>query len=285
MIIVNISGGLGNQMFQYALGKSLSIVNEVPLKLDISFFENQSLREFELDKFSTVFEIATSEEIRKLKGSDSFFTRAMLKLGFEHIIRPNSFYREKEPTIFDESLFLKSIDSIYLLGYWQNEDYFKSIRDNILSDFTYRSTDLTARYAQIESYTESVSLHVRRGDYVTVANATHGLCDISYYLRAIKHFELKYQKCHFFVFSDDILWCKEAFKAHDNITFVDDTRSSHDDLYLMSKCKHQIIANSSFSWWGAWLNQNKGKHIVAPKKWINNNPNDYNWVPTNWTKM
>jgi len=270
MIITRISGGLGNQMFQYAAAKALAKKNSDIFKLDISFYPKQTLRKYELNYFNIEENIATEQECASLRGKENFWFKVKRKLELG-IKRPPAYYPEKQKATFDKNL-LDTKGDIYLDGFWQNEEYFKDIRDEILKDFTLKnqiSNEAKKHLSSIKS-SQSVSLHVRRGDYVqnTHTNSVHGTCGLGYYQKAIKHIEQTVQNPIFYIFSDDIPWCKENFDFLKNKVFVDNTKSAFDDLELMKNCKHNIIANSTFSWWGAWLNINEQKIVIAPKIWF-----------------
>ena len=286
MIIVRITGGLGNQMFQYAVAKSLAIKNNDFFKLDISFYPKQTLRKYELNLFNIEENIASKDEIIKLADNESIWFKVKRKLGFNPK-RPNSYYAEKEIAVFDENLFEKKGD-IYLDGYWQNENYFKDIKDEILKDFTLKqdiSKEAKEYLNQIKN-SKSISLHVRRGDYIQnpYTNKVHGFCDLDYYKKAIKYILEKVDNPIFFIFSDDINWCKENFEFLENKIFVDKTKSAIEDLELMKNCTHNIIANSTFSWWGAWLNEHNDKVVISPKKWFNIN-SQLHLACNNWIKI
>ncbi|MDQ7083781.1 MAG: alpha-1,2-fucosyltransferase [Sulfurovum sp.] len=275
MIITRISGGLGNQMFQYAIAKTMAKNNSDIFKVDLSFYLKQTLRKYELNLFNINENIATEYEVRRYRGKEDFIFKIKTKLKL-HISRPSFYILEKKLTLFDREIYAKN-DHIYLDGFWQNEKYFMDMRDEIIQDFTLKNTiskDAKVYLAVIEQI-NSVSLHVRRGDYVedSHTNHTHGTCNLDYYKNAINYISSKIEKPKFYIFSDDIAWCKENFDFLENKTFVDNTKNALDDLELMKQCKHNIIANSTFSWWGAWLNLNTNKIVITPKIWFTSNPN------------
>jgi len=286
MIITRISGGLGNQMFQYAIAKSMAKRNKDTFKLDISFYPKQTLRKYELNYFNIDENIATKKECTQLRGREGFIYKIKRKIGMV-VARPKSYIFETNITKFDEEIWKKKGD-IYLDGFWQNEKYFKNIREEILNDFTLKDSISTEanRYLKHIKNTNSISLHVRRGDYVkdNHTNNVHGVCDIVYYKKAIQYMQSKIQNPFFYIFSDDIAWCKENFNFLKNKTFIDDTKTAFDDLELMKNCRHSIIANSTFSWWGAWLNENEDKVVVGPKIWFANN-NNINITCKGWIKI
>jgi hypothetical protein len=267
MIIVRILGGLGNQMFQYAYAKALSL-DGYEVKLDLSKINKYKLHGgYQLDKYKIDLEIADAVSI--LLG----------KIGLKKS-------KKEKNLLFDDNL--KSLEgNEYVKGYFQTEKYFKEIRNTLLSEFVINQkvsleTDKIAE--QIKSLKNSCSLHIRRGDYISdkKSNSVHGTCDLDYYKRAIEIMNSKHSKIPFFVFSDDISWTKENLKI-ENAFYVDNKTIPHEDMYLMSLCKNNITANSSFSWWGAWLNQNDNKTIIAPKKWFVNKENEVACV--NWIKI
>ncbi len=283
MIITKIIGGLGNQMFQYAAGRRLAHKLDVELKLDISAFDNYKLRAYGLSVFNIKEKFATAEEIEKLSGRKVGAIETVWSVIFN---RPKTYFRNLQPW-FDPRI-LKLHDNIFLEGYWQSEKYFSDISEIIRQDFTIRApqTGKNKELAQLIEQSNSVSLHIRRDDYLQKANKRFVNCDLHYYINSLNYLTKELQKPHFFVFSDDIPWAKDNLKGYP-LTFVDINNEStnHEDLRLMSQCKHHIIANSSFSWWGAWLNPKKDKMVLAPKKWFKNPLYNRDIIPTNWLKI
>lgn len=271
MIIIGISGGLGNQMFQFALYKKFKQL-EKDVKIDLSFYNTkQELRKFELENiFEIDYALASRHECKKL-GVNSYNISDKI---YEKIFKTKDFfYLEDIDKGFQPEIF--SLEDAYLSGYWQNEKYFIDIRKEIIN--TYHFPPIENHYVKtlqnnIEN-SESVAVHIRRGDYLDEQNyKVYGnICTIDYYKKAIKYMEERCDSPEFFIFSNDQQWVKERF-SQDNITVVEDVKDKMDyeDMYLMSRCKHNIIANSSFSWWSAWLNQNNAKIVISPAKWFNN---------------
>lgn len=268
MIIVKIVGGLGNQMFCYAYAKALEQKGH-EVKIDISAFETYKLHGgYQLDKYNIDL-ISTSNEENSKFYTNSLVYRVLRKLNIG-----NSRIIKEKSLLFDDRL-LDIEDGCYADGYFQCEKYFKDIREILLKQFNPK--DEISRYTQeiasvISNTQNSVSLHIRRGDYVSNnhTNSVHGTCDLKYYDKAISHIKDTLQKSiTIFVFSDDIEWTKANLK-YENSIFIESckNRIPHEDIYLMSLCHHNIIANSSFSWWGAWLNQNESKIVIAPKRWF-----------------
>jgi hypothetical protein len=292
MVISQIIGGLGNQMFQYAAGRALSLRNQSPLALDISGFDNYGLHQgFELQRvFCHPFEIATKADVRRLLGWQSpAIIRRIVSRGLfaafcreRYVVEPHFHYW---PGISD----LKT--DCYLSGYWQSEKYFADAARQIRADFTFRPPlgNENAEVARQISQVNAVSLHVRRGDYASnpKTSATHGLCSLEYYQAAIRHIAERVQQPRFFVFSDDIAWVLANLKIGFPCIHVQHNRGaeSFNDMRLMSLCRHHIIANSSFSWWGAWLNPHGEKIVVAPKKWFANETDVRDLYPAGWVTL
>jgi len=295
MIISRLNGGLGNQMFQYALGKVVSYLNKTNYFLDISLYDHQqevdTPRSYELDLFSNI-----KATIAKKTLLEKFTKPNKLKLLLNHYLKlnlqayPPKWIRENGHQFHPEILELKGD---YLLdGYWQTEKYFKKYRNLILEDFVFPKKTSQKNRNIIKKITNSqaVSLHVRRGDYVSnkLTNAYHGAVSLNYYEKAINLIKKKVKNPLFIIFSDDPKWCKNNLPVPKNSIFVDHNKGkqSFEDMRLMSLCKHNIIANSSFSWWGAWLNQNSNKIVIAPGSWFKNkDSNTTDIIPSNWIKI
>ncbi len=183
-------------------------------------------------------------------------------------------------------------DPVYLDGYWQSERYFKEIEPTIRDEFRAKEP-LAGKNKELGDLVLSVnaaSLHVRRADYVTnpLANLWNGTCDVDYYVRAISTIASTVENPHFFVFSDDIEWARQNIPLDHNAVYVDhnNAATNYEDLRLMSLCKHNIIANSTFSWWGAWLNRNPDKVVIAPQKWFQTPKMDTrDLVPDTWITL
>lgn len=289
MIIVRLYGGLGNQMFQYALGRSLALRNDTELKLDISDFENYKLHKYCLDVFNIQKKIASSREVTDYKK----FKKKLGRRWFFHnkLIADDSKYFQEESFAFDPRA-LNLDNNVYIDGYWQSEKYFKDAEAVIRSDFSFvlPQGEKDKEVSRLINEYSSVSVHVRRTDYVTDTNAKKalGTCPIEYYTRAVLLMAQKVGNPHFFVFSDDHEWVKQNIKIDYPTVYVDhnDASTNYQDLRLMASCKHNIIANSSFSWWGAWLNGNPDKIIIAPKKWFTDiSKDDSDLIPPTWIRI
>ena len=274
MIIIQLKGGLGNQMFQYALYTELKHRGKEVKIDDVSGFVDDKLRVPVLDRFGVEYERATRDEVIAITDSKmDIFSRIRRKLTGRKTYRI-----DEMEGIFDPSIF--ETENAYLVGYWQSEKYFSSpeVIEQIQDTFGKRPQEIMhdsvswSTLQQIECC-ESVSIHVRRTDYVDAEHIMiHNLCSEKYYKNAISKIRGQHPNAVFFIFTDDKEWCKEHFKGPKFITVELQEGEYTDvaDMLLMSRCKHHIIANSSFSWWSAWLNDSPEKLVIAPSKWINN---------------
>lgn len=275
IIIIKLQGGLGNQMFQYALANVLAQKNSVKVYLDNSFFslKEKSIgftpRNFELDIFNNAYSEISSSEVSSFYHL-SFFNKIKRKFKFNY------------PKIYNEHVFgfnqsvLDVKAPVYLNGYFQSSKYFIGYEDVIRNLFTFRIHELDILNKILLrkiKVTNTISVHIRRGDYVEdkITQQFHGNCGMEYYLEAIGLLMERYVNFTLVFFSDDVNWVKEQFEdlPYSKI-FIDHNKdeNSWKDMCLMSFCNHNIIANSSFSWWAAWLNENCDKTVVAPKKWF-----------------
>ena len=285
MIITRIIGGLGNQMFQYAAGKTLAHLNNSILKLDVSSFEEYKLRNFDLLNFNTTIDFATQQEIDNLLPAHNF------EKAFQYLspLSKRTYYREKH-FHFDEK-FLKLGGNVFLKGYFQSEKYFLPVQEIIRNDFTCKESAVNnvTNFSRQLIEQNSVSIHVRRGDYAKDPEIAerHGALGANYYRAAIELIKGRVTNPVFYIFSDDMAWAKENLEIPEAVYVTNEITKDHiEDLYLMSRCRHNIIANSSFSWWGAWLNNDPGKNVVAPKKWFNKGPEDVqDIIPKEWHKI
>lgn len=280
MIIIRMTGGLGNQMFQYALYLKLcSMGREVKFD-DITEYELDNARPVMLWAFGLTYPRADQEEINKI-------TDGFLKLS--HRIRRKLFgrksleYQEKNCN-YDPQVLQR--DPAYLTGYFQSEKYFMDVEEQVRRAFTFsegiwKGQDEEIRrkmqnfLGQIQGC-ESVSVHVRRGDYLEKEEIYGGICTVAYYKSAIEYMQRERMESSFFLFSNDPEWVREwvnaNYRGDNRFVIIEGTQeeTGYLDLFLMSRCKNHIIANSSFSWWGAWLDENPRKRVIAPAKWANN---------------
>lgn len=292
MIAIQLMGGLGNQMFEYAAGLSLAKRNHTTLKIDLSWFdtlgEDDVKREYELDCFNLDQDFVdvkklfiVSKEPRPTQIVKVALAKASGKAALE--------LYEEGGLNYNKS-FEKLSDNTYLSGYFQSEKYFYDIRQEIIKAFSFRSSPgkKSAGIIKLAKNSNSVSLHVRRGDYVTNkdANSFHGLKGIEYYKKAMKVITSKVNTPRYIIFSDEISWCRENLPVPKNSIFVEHNSKGAEDLRIMTYCKHNIVANSSFSWWGAWLNENPDKVVIAPRKWfVDSTVDSSDIIPNTWTRL
>lgn len=280
MIVIEMTGGLGNQMFQFCLYERLRRIGK-DVYLDASAYDDKAYaRKLEIFRFSGIksdYLRFYNDSLRNMKGTKeaAFLLKRRILKSFGTI------YHDKiavyQPEIFDK-------DWVRLIGYWQNECFFKDIRVDIIRMFSFA---IDGKHNQVYALANdmarenSVSLHVRRGDYLDprYQHVYCNICSLHYYGESIRYICDRITNPVFYVFSDDMEWVKEnisvLFKCNGEscrVVYVDCNKGddSYLDMYLMSQCKHHIIANSTFSWWGAWLGTYKGKVVVSPARWFAN---------------
>lgn len=295
MIIVKLMGGLGNQMFQYAAARAQALDRKTWVYLDPSFLYEDSKgqwtqREYALSPFNIQYKFERSGRVKFLRALNN--NRFWRKLsGSKYWFLPYKNFVEQSGD-FDKQL--KNYPSnTYLQGYFQSEKYFLHHASQIRQDFSFIDppSEVNAEWLVRIRQENSVSVHVRRGDYVSLAsaNAFHGTLSLDYYAKSAQLLRERLSgDLSFFVFSDDPEWVKSNLVLPGNTTYVDwnGEGAAHEDLRLMSNCRHNIIANSSFSWWGAWLGENADKLVVAPKQWFTNgNPVSEDLIPRSWIKV
>lgn len=262
LIISTLAGALGNQMFQYAAGRALALRRGTQLRLDLGWLAPQSRFVYELGVFDLDVELTWAYRHTR---------RERLKelVGLAPAARRQDWRREGFS--FDAAV-IDLPERSRLVGYWQSEKYFQDYADVIRADFEFRHA-LDRPNAEVEraiAAAPAVAVHVRRGDYVTDpgARAFLGTLPVDYYTKAARLLLDRASDARFFVFSDDPAWCRSHLSLGGPTTFVTHNQGrGQDDLRLMTLCRHHIIANSSFSWWGAWLGASAGQIVVAPKTW------------------
>ena len=300
MICVQLSGGLGNQMFQYAFGRALAAKHHTELILDCTIFQDKTprldytLRDYELDVLAINARQASKDELNRCW--PSFFCKIYRSLrrrcGLPEIVNPAYLVEQQLP--YSLLAIDQAASDCYLIGFWQSEQFFKSVESLVRQEFTFKHP-LDTKNSEIAkriSSVNSVSLHVRRGDYVNNPQITnsHGLCSLEYYQNAISSIEKNITNPVFFIFSDDIEWVRAnlVLSGQSEIVSGNTGIQSYIDMQLMCLCRHNIIANSSFSWWGAWLNNNTDKIVVAPKQWFPDeakNVQTKDLIPEKWIRL
>lgn len=287
ILTVRFNGGLGNQMFQWAFARAIEKRTGISTFMDMTFFNKNYSRPYELDIFNvtikkaqgfcTNLKLETMWKLRKkLKGKKFLGTYVYEEPHFE----------------FDPNV-IEIKPNTYIHGFFQSEKYFKDIEDELKEDFKFKPAPDSNNQATIDKInsTNSISLHIRRGDYVQKKRYqnVYATCSLDYYKRGVEHIVKKTGiNPTLFIFSDDKDWVKENLNLPYETVFVDNNSSekSYEDMRLMSLCKHNIIANSSFSWWGAWLNNNKEKIVIAPQKWFNDEKIiQTDVIPESWIKL
>lgn len=290
MIISNLKGGLGNQMFEFAAGYCLAKDKNTDFKVDITHFQNQKKyknetpREFQLDFFKTNCKFASSKEISTVKRN---YTRGIYPiLTVDNYLTAYGAMKYPILTHFSKD--------IYMDSYFQNEKYFAHHKSEIQNTFSLENKFLTKEFNEwekkIKKTSETISIHIRRGDYITnlKANKWHGVLNNDYYYNSIKYIKREKKINHptIFLFSDDIKWVLQNLNFGERTIAIPESLNPAQTIILMSKCTNNIIANSSFSWWGAWLNTNEQKTVIAPTKWLARGDGILNGIiPKNWIRI
>ena len=296
MIISNVIGGLGNQMFQYACGRALSLDCDQELRLFLGDFSGYKLHSgFTLSSvFTGDFPIADANTLRALIGwRSSQMARRALRHPALAGLRGKRFVVDHEHTIESDLAASLPPQGAFLFGYWQSERYFERHAAQLRRDLSWRQAleGRNAIIAELMREGRSVSIHVRRGDYASnpAVLAKHGVCAIEYYLRAVKALTDDGRARSWYLFSDDVAWVRKHLAPHldGEVHVVDHNRSddSHFDMQLMSLCDDHIIANSSFSWWGAWLSSSSDQRVIAPERWFANFVETANRCPPSWLRL
>ena len=295
MIQILLRGGLGNQMFQYALGLQLALRNQTPLVLDTAYLDDRwprqefTFRNYDLDIFQFLPRFTFLSHCSQnfpIPGfwlaSDLFQSRLRTFAGYRWV-------REKAECVFDPSV-LNCGPKAVLWGYWQREEYFYGIESQLRQSFQFchpLAGPALQMQDSINACSQSVSLHVRRGDHIQHSKVLtqQGDTDLNYYSMAAKHFSARFTAPEFFIFSDDLDWCRQNLRLPGTMHFVDAECSGPKASYhmqLMAQCRHHIIAKSSFSWWAAWLNTYSEKIVIAPRLWYRDGKPDP--VPPQWLR-
>jgi hypothetical protein len=292
MVIIQLVGGLGNQMFQYAVARQLAYFRKTPLRLDISALHKDPLRSYRLGYFNITGKIATEIEIARFKRLSRRRFARRLALFTQRLLPEVKYSQITERSMYYDPEAFNTCGHLYLVGYWQSYKYFLNITGILHQEFTLKH-NLSLESAEIASQihqTNSISLHIRRGDYVNdpSTNQYHGVCSLMYYQEAVDKLIETVRQPHFFIFSDDIAWTQQNLRLNYPITFVthNGIEKDYEDLWLIRQCKNHIIANSSFSWWGAWLCTNPQKIVIAPKQWFKAPDIDEgDRIPNTWIRI
>ncbi len=287
VIVIRLLGGLGNQLFQYATGRRLANLHGVELVIDDYWYSHtptvDTPRTYELSNYPIKARLAGPYESLWCRLQGGRITRRIPFL-------PRRWKTCRENGFGFQPDVLQLPDGVYLDGYWQSYRYFEDISNILREELNpYDAMDEgDIDIAKKMESSQSVSIHVRRGDYVTnPAAIQHGVCGLDYYKNATKYVIDHLSRAHFFVFSDDIEWSRKNLSLPGDVTYVDHNTLStaHQDLRLMSLCKHHIMANSSFSWWGAWLNPDEQKMVVCPKQWFTDSRDTSHLTPPEWIRL
>jgi hypothetical protein len=296
MIIIRLNGGLGNQMFQYACGRNQAFKYETELLFDTSLLglvttgSSLTKRSYALDVFGI-----QNNSIDKISQRGKFFLHRILNMLSIKLrgrgIQTKNFFVENA---FAYNPFIENTtNDCFLAGYWQSPLYFQNMESLIRNDFQFKPklNEVNAKWIREIKSVNAVSLHIRRADFINnKSHSIHGTCSIEYYMHAVNHVASKTNAPVFFIFSDDAEWAKNNLKLPYTCHFISGNEGdkSYIDMQLMSNCNHNIIANSSFSWWGAWLNENPDKLVIAPKQWfldaeLNKQTDDL--IPQKWVRI
>lgn len=274
--IIYFCGGLGNQMFQYALYKAIEMHGKSKVTANIKWYSSEFAdRRFELTDIFPSIGLRTDD-------GDAFSRKKGLYLKIRRnrkwaasinysMLGVCVYFSEKESGVYDKRVF--RLKNAAIDGYWQTERYFKHLRDYLLVDFAfpYGEDSLDSLCGRLLADGKSVAVHIRRGDYLKCPELYGGLSESGYYKDAVEYISRKLGNARLYFFSDDIEWVKRNYR-YENAVYIDSVMFGHYeawyDMCLMSCCAHNIIANSSFSWWGAWLNRNPDKTVIAPLRWV-----------------
>ena len=298
MIIIRLVGGLGNQLFQYALGRHLSLINNQELKIDTSYYSGatpnaqKGIRVYGLDNFNISATEASEAELRRSK---KFFKSTLLARGLRKInrmrnfvncyymVEPENLYWKFQPSVLNK----KIAKDVYIEGYWQTEKYFIDIEPIIRRELSFKNTpdEVNMKLINEIKNENSIALHIRHGDNANEYAKAHGVLPLDYYYKAINIIANKIENPSFYIFSDDPEWARENLKLDFQTQYISHNGDikNYEDLRLMSNCKHHIIGNSTFSWWGAWLGKKANQIVIAPKYYQENHDiSQKDFYPDNW---
>lgn len=285
--IVRLKGGLGNQLFQYAAARALCMKHSASLELDLSLLALHgptiTPRTYALDGYPLSASVLSAAESAR-HGLTANRMRNWLAV---RSIGVRGFRYVREVGFGFQPELLEPSGDVILDGFWQTPRYFDDVRPALLRELRYpQRSGLDELQAQMRS-TSSVSIHVRRGDYVSNPTAAlkHGACTLDYYREACRFLAARVQDPHYFIFSDDPAWAAENIPALvERSTLISGTRplNAQEELQLMSECRHHVLANSSYSWWGAWLSSDTDSVVVAPSRWMADGTDTHDLIPGSW---
>ena len=273
MNIVKVMGGLGNQMFQYAFARELQHIGK-SVKVDISYYNDipkgDTHRVSAHARLAGDLSVASSDEIEYYVQKDAASVWKFIK----KVDKTRRFV----PIFYEDDRVYNSVvlkrDTGYYIGYWQNIQYFSGVADALKCDYIQACAQLNEKskriLERINACQCAISVHVRGGDYYNATNRDifGGICDAAYYRKAIRLCKERFEGCHFFVFTNDRQLAYKILPSGEEYEMIDGGDSEgYMDIFLMSRCRHNIIANSSFSWWGAYLNKNEERRVLAPSEW------------------
>lgn len=281
MVISRITSGLGNQLFQYACGRAISLRHGVLLKLDLQNFTQHKNRRYALNAFVIETPEATPREVREALRADTFWHRMLTTRSRQRVLR--------ERTMRFDPAVLEAGPDVYLAGYWQSPKYFQDVDHEIRREFTWNKPPPPQSAVWLEEIDKrpAVSIHVRRGDYVSNPDYARrfGALPLNYYEHALRYLADRFEGLHGFVFSDEPEWVKANFPPTIPLTIIVGNPAT-EDLRLMAGCRHHVIANSTFSWWGAWLNPHPDKLVLTPKNFFHDPKLDTrDLLPEAWIKI
>ncbi len=291
MIIVQLIGGLGNQLFQYALSRQLAINHGQDVKLDTHWYGTQSLRHYQLADLNIEATLVSFDEINRF--IPFYYKRSLASRAIHRIFGRSipKFYTTLGRIVVEKPAFkfapevLEIKKKVLLSGFWQNQNYFKGIKSTLRQEIQLRKGMGGPYFYKMRDEMlakNTVSIHIRRRDFLK--NPTFSICPISYYLNAITHISERLQDAAFYVFSDDLAWARENLNFGKHFLFVDQCQMASEELLLMSTCKHHIIANSTFSWWAAWLGDESAL-VISPAQWYTDGTNLYDFIPEQWITL
>lgn len=292
MIVVKLMGGLGNQMFQHAAGRSLAKKNDSKLFMDLSWFKMaanvDTPRTYELGCYQLPEKFIKPNKYTLIEKYEPSLKSRVYRLT-KGLAQPYVMHYLEKGHQFNKDFFDQGSNT-YLEGFWQSEKYFKDIRNELLEDFSYKKepSEKNKQYISDINASNSIALHIRRGDYAAnkSTKAFHGLVGLEYYNEAVSRLSKQIEDPTFFIFSDEPEWCQKNLKLNYPSVYVNHNKDGAEDMRLMRHCKNNIIANSSFSWWGAWLNNNPDKIVIAPKQWFaDGSINTSDVIPREWIKL